>query len=95
MQAMAAAPPAGSGAKALDLGGERGEYHTMCFDGPLYAHPVAMELEDEPTEIRDQPGQKAGERWWTIRVRPGAEKEPTKKERAALKKSFYQSMIAD
>ena len=95
MQAMAAAPPAGSDAKALDLGGERGEYHTMCFDGPLYAHPVAMELEDEPTEIRDQPGQKAGERWWTIRVRSGAKREPTKKERAALKKSFYQSMIAD
>lgn len=95
MQAMAAAPPAGSDAKALDLGGERGEYHTMCFDGPLYAHSVEMELEDEATEIRDQPGQKAGERWWTIRVRPVAKEEPSKKERAALKKSFYQSMIAD
>ena len=100
MQAMAAAPPAASDAKALDLGGERGEYHTMCFDGPLYAHPVAMELEEEPAELRDQPGQKAGERWWTIRVRQAAtkaaeKKEPTKKERAALKKSFYQSMIAD
>ena len=71
MQAMAAAPPAGSDAntKALDLGGERGEYHTMVFDGPLYAHPVPVELEVEPTEIGDQPGQKAGERWWTIRVR--------------------------
>ena len=72
----------------------------MCFDGPLYAHPVAMELEEEPAELRDQPGQKAGERWWTIRVRQVAakaaeKKEPTKKERAALKKSFYQSMIAD
>ena len=27
---------------ALDLGGERGEYHTMCVDGPLYSHAIAV-----------------------------------------------------
>ena len=39
MEAMAAAAPT-DGAKPLDLGGERGEYHTMVLDGPLYARPV-------------------------------------------------------
>ena len=71
----------------------------MVLDGPLYARPVHIEG-GAPAELEGQPGQKAGERWWTIRVRQAAakaaeKKEPTKKERAALKKSFYQSMIAD
>ena len=47
--------------------GERGEYHTMCFNGPLFARPVEIEL-DEPLELVGQPGQKDGERWWTIGV---------------------------
>ena len=42
MEAMAAARPT-DGAKPLDLGGERGEYHTMVLDGPLYARPVHVE----------------------------------------------------
>lgn len=72
MEDMAAAPPppldgGGGGAKPLDLGGERGEYHTMVLAGPLYARAVPLEA-GEPLELRDQPGQKAGERWWTIGV---------------------------
>ena len=51
--------------KALDLGGERGEYHTMCLDGPLYAQRVRL-AKAEPVELIEQPGQKAGERWWTL-----------------------------
>lgn len=51
----------------LDLGGERGEYHTMCLDGPLYLWAVQAEL-DAPRELEAQPGQKEGERWWVMAV---------------------------
>lgn len=37
-----------SGMKPLDLCGERGEYHTMCINGPLYKYRVEMELNSEP-----------------------------------------------
>lgn len=37
-----------SGAKPLDLCGERGEYHTMCIDGPLYRHKVEMGMNQKP-----------------------------------------------
>ena len=63
MRAMAASAPAD--AKPLDLGGERGEYHTMCIDGPLYAHAVAPAIRP-PRELVGQPGQKEGERWWAM-----------------------------
>ena len=66
MQAIAAGAPA-EDAKPLDLGGERGEYHTICIDGPLYAQAVAVAIKP-PRELRDQPGQKEGERWWTMGV---------------------------
>ena len=62
---MAAAAPT-DGAKPLDLGGERGEYHTMVLDGPLYARPV--HVEGGAFELEGQPGQKAGERWWTLKL---------------------------
>ena len=65
MQAMAASAPAE--AKPLDLGGERGEYHTMCVDGPLYVHAVAPAIRP-PRELTGQPGQKEGERWWAMGV---------------------------
>jgi len=63
MQAMVESPPAD--AKPLDLGGERGEYHTMCVDGPLYARTVTPAIRP-PRELLGQPGQKEGEQWWTI-----------------------------
>ncbi|KAL7553088.1 hypothetical protein ACHAWF_018937 [Thalassiosira exigua] len=34
--------------KPLDLGGERGEYHTMCVNGPIYKERVGMDINDEP-----------------------------------------------
>jgi len=55
------------GTKPLDLGGERGEYHTMCLDGPLYLRRVEMDFKD-PIELVEQRGQKEGERWWTISI---------------------------
>jgi len=69
MEAMASEEH-GSAVKPLDLGGERGEYHTMCLGGPLYRTPVALPGGGlgEPLELEGQPGQKAGERWWTINI---------------------------
>eukprot|EP00569_Conticribra_weissflogii_P019747 CAMPEP_0171426912 /NCGR_PEP_ID=MMETSP0881-20121228/4282_1 /TAXON_ID=67004 /ORGANISM="Thalassiosira weissflogii, Strain CCMP1336" /LENGTH=284 /DNA_ID=CAMNT_0011946497 /DNA_START=11 /DNA_END=865 /DNA_ORIENTATION=- len=40
-----------SGVKELDLCGERGEYHTMCVDGPLYRWEVMLEREERAKEI--------------------------------------------
>lgn len=54
-----------AGTKPLDIGGECGEYHTMCLDGPLYASRVPMKL-GEPCELGGQDGQKDGERWWCM-----------------------------
>ena len=51
------------GVPALDLGGERGEYHTMVLDGPLYAHRIPL-VRGPPVELEGQPGQR--ERWWAI-----------------------------
>lgn len=34
--------------KPLDLAGERGEYHTMVIDGPLYKKRVEFETNEEP-----------------------------------------------
>jgi diphthine-ammonia ligase len=55
--------------KPLDLGGERGEYHTMCLDGPLYNEPVQITLNDKPIELKDQLSMKLDEeRWWAISI---------------------------
>lgn len=66
MMAMASTSQEGD-FKPLDLGGERGEYHTMCLDGPLFSRAVPL-LVGEPSELDAQPGQKPGERWWTLGV---------------------------
>lgn len=55
--------------KPLDLGGENGEYHTMCLHGPLYHCPIQVVL-GEPVEFTGQHGQKEGESWWVINVEP-------------------------
>jgi diphthine-ammonia ligase len=51
--------------KPLDLGGENGEYHTMCVDGPLYRRNVQIALV-EPKQVTGLAGQKEGERWWVL-----------------------------
>lgn len=38
----------------------------MCLDGPLYARTVQLLKIDEPLELTGQPGQRDGERWWTL-----------------------------
>ncbi|EOD12229.1 hypothetical protein EMIHUDRAFT_459699, partial [Emiliania huxleyi CCMP1516] len=75
LETLAAQPeaPAAAGeqVKPLDLGGERGEYHTMCLDGPLYGRRVAVTL-TQPLELQSQPGQREGERWWTLGFAEGS-----------------------
>uniref|UniRef100_A0A7S4KAS3 Diphthine--ammonia ligase n=1 Tax=Odontella aurita TaxID=265563 RepID=A0A7S4KAS3_9STRA len=48
----------------LDLGGEQGEYHTMCIDGPLYSRPIELEL-GRPKRTVTEPAKEGEERWWT------------------------------
>lgn len=38
--------PATPDAPAMDPAGERGEYHTLVYDGPLFQRPVAHEVGD-------------------------------------------------
>eukprot|EP00928_Gymnodinium_smaydae_P083063 TRINITY_DN66334_c0_g1_i1.p1 TRINITY_DN66334_c0_g1~~TRINITY_DN66334_c0_g1_i1.p1 ORF type:complete len:280 (+),score=32.68 TRINITY_DN66334_c0_g1_i1:58-840(+) len=68
MEAMASAPVGDDGKLPLDLGGERGEYHTMCLDGPLFSTSVTIAC-DEAVELVDQAGQKEGERWWVVNLK--------------------------
>jgi len=63
----------------LDLGGERGEYHTMCINGPLYDRPVEIRMLEKPIEeVRDEAERKKkgwqgnihfAQRLWTIAVK--------------------------
>lgn len=51
--------------RGLDLGGERGEYHTMCTDGPLYIRPVDVsDFSSRLLEAAD--GKKDGDSWWVL-----------------------------
>ena len=38
--------------RGIDLCGERGEYHTLVTNGPLFRHPLAVQL----GETRDESG---------------------------------------
>jgi len=49
----------------LDMGGENGEYHTMCLGGgPLYSRVISLE-ETEPKEFQAKPAKEGEHRWWT------------------------------
>lgn len=64
--------------KALDLGGENGEYHSMVLDGPLYQHGIEIAGVAPETSNKNQesisiqiistvtgPPENGIERWWT------------------------------
>jgi diphthamide synthase (EF-2-diphthine--ammonia ligase) len=36
---------------AVDPCGERGEFHTFCFDGPMFSRPIAVQVGE--TVLRD------------------------------------------
>ena len=64
----------GSGEAGLDLCGERGEYHTMVVDGPLYARPVDA-ASGRAVELVGEKGQPEGQRWWVLQLPLGPEGE--------------------
>ncbi|MEM9649144.1 MAG: ATP-binding protein [Bacteroidota bacterium] len=39
----------------VDPCGENGEFHTFCFDGPLFDHPIAFELGEKVFRTYDNP----------------------------------------
>mmetsp|Transcript_20554 Transcript_20554/g.58970 ORF Transcript_20554/g.58970 Transcript_20554/m.58970 type:complete len:272 (+) Transcript_20554:132-947(+) len=48
----------------LDIGGENGEYHTMCLGGPMYSRIIELE-KTEPKEFQSEPAKEGVHRWWT------------------------------
>mmetsp|Transcript_36893 Transcript_36893/g.51236 ORF Transcript_36893/g.51236 Transcript_36893/m.51236 type:complete len:276 (+) Transcript_36893:77-904(+) len=51
----------------LDLGGERGEYHTMCLNGPLYTEEIVLQdlaPEDLGANVK---GKKTEDTWWALK----------------------------
>nr|WP_298995256.1 diphthine--ammonia ligase [uncultured Allomuricauda sp.] len=42
----------------IDPCGENGEFHTFCFDGPIFKHPVAIELGEHLFKSYDDPSDK-------------------------------------
>ncbi len=45
--------------KEVDPCGENGEFHTFCFDGPIFNQPVAFELGEKVFKTYDNPSDKA------------------------------------
>ncbi len=55
-------------ASGLDVSGERGEYHTMCLDGPL--HRLRVELRGQKArELKGRAGQ-GDQQWWVLDAVP-------------------------
>ena len=56
----------------VDPCGENGEYHTLCYDGPLFRHPVAFRL-GEPFLFSHEVGMADGSRqtfsYWFAAIR--------------------------
>ena len=48
----------------LDMGGENGEYHSMCLGGPMYSRVIDLE-KTEPKEFCAEPAKEGEHRWWT------------------------------
>jgi uncharacterized protein (TIGR00290 family) len=73
--------PAGSDHQSLDLGGERGEYHSMCLNGPLYTNRVEIEILPEPLVQVIDPAVRKEKGWdgnihftprlWSIAIQEG------------------------
>ncbi|MEM8847384.1 MAG: diphthine--ammonia ligase [Bacteroidota bacterium] len=43
----------------VDPCGENGEFHTFCFDGPIFKYPVAFELGEQTFRAYDDPSDKS------------------------------------
>lgn len=53
----------------LDLGGENGEYHTMCLDGPLFSEPLHLDGVT-PGVVEAAEGQPESQQWWVLEGTP-------------------------
>ncbi|MGB1295715.1 MAG: diphthine--ammonia ligase [Flavobacteriales bacterium] len=56
----------------VDPCGEHGEFHTFCFDGPIFKSPVEFELEKPIYKTYPNPSQQDGEEvgFWFADLRP-------------------------
>ena len=52
--------------EGMDLGGERGEYHTMCLDGPLYRYPLRLQSTQPHQLGQGTAGKPEGAAWWVL-----------------------------
>ncbi|TMU54726.1 adenine nucleotide alpha hydrolase [Flagellimonas algicola] len=44
--------------KSVDPCGENGEFHTFCFDGPIFNHPIPFEVGEKVFRTYDNPSDK-------------------------------------
>ena len=60
----------------VDPCGENGEYHTFCYDGPIFSYPIEFELGETILRQYDKPNGKAGDKidYWFMDVLLKAEK---------------------
>ena len=47
----------------VDPCGENGEFHTFCYDGPVFKTPVAFETGEKVLRTYENPDKTAGEKW--------------------------------
>ncbi|WP_420401786.1 ATP-binding protein [Flagellimonas sp.] len=45
--------------KDVDPCGENGEFHTFCFDGPIFNHPISFEIGEKVFRTYDNPSNKS------------------------------------
>lgn len=56
--------------KGVDACGENGEFHTFCFDGPVFKYPVAFSLGE--TVLREYKSDQQKHRFWFCDLLPEA-----------------------
>lgn len=57
--------------QGVDPNGENGEYHTFCYDGPIFRHPVAYRLGEpfvQSYELRRDDGTTETHSYWQTRL---------------------------
>lgn len=49
----------------IDLTGERGEYHSLVLNAPMFQKRLRL-ANAHPTELKEQKGQPEGQQWWVF-----------------------------
>lgn len=63
-----------SSSHGLDVSGEKGEYHTMCLDSPIYLRRISL-IGVKGRELAGRPGQ-GSEKWWVLDAKASLEDKP-------------------